>query len=61
MIKYWILFNLFISLYELYCFNNKHLINIDSNKVEDDILIKSWSEYSRVDPRYINSYNSQYV
>ena len=49
MIEYWIMFNLVISSYELYCFNNKHLINIDSNKVKDDILIKSWSEYSRVD------------
>ena len=59
MIEYWILFNLIISSYELYCFNNKEKINIDNLK--SDIITDSWSEYSRVDPRYINSYNSQYV
>ncbi len=62
MIEYWILFNLFISSYELYCFKNKEKINIDYNSnVLSDILINSWSEYSNVDPRYINNYNLQYV
>lgn len=59
MIQYWILLNLFISLYELYCFNNKHLINL--NNVNRDILTKSWSEYSRVDPRYQTNNIGSYV
>lgn len=50
MIQYWILFNLVISLYELYCYNNYHKLGINN---KNNIILDSWSEYSRVDPRYI--------
>ncbi len=56
MIEYWILFNLIISLYELYCYNNNEKLGFDK-KSGSNIILDSWSEYSRVDPRYvINKY-----
>ncbi len=56
MIEYWILFNLIISLYELYCYNNNEKLGYDK-KSGSNIILDSWSEYSRVDPRYvINKY-----
>ena len=47
MIQYWILFNLVISLYELYCYNNNNILG------NSNIILNSWYEYSKVDPRYI--------
>ncbi len=57
MIKYWILFNLVISLYELYCYNNYEKLGIDK---KNNIILDSWSEYSRVDPRYVLNKNNDY-
>ncbi len=48
MIHYWVLFNLLISLYELYCYKNRSKLLSNIN-----LILDSWGEYSRVDPRYI--------
>jgi hypothetical protein len=58
MIQYWVLFNLLISLYELYCYKNRSLLLSNTN-----LILDSWGEYSRVDPRYLTNmdFNYEYV
>ena len=48
------IFNLFIGIYEIYCFQNRHLLKLDENMPKwNSSIIASWNEYCRVDSRYI--------
>jgi len=49
----WVIFNIFIGIYEIYCYNNRHLLNLDNIPKWNDSVIASWNEYCRVDSRYI--------
>jgi hypothetical protein len=55
LIYIWAIFNIFISIYEIYVFKNNEKLELSTYKYKNDILINGWSEYSRVDPRYIIS------
>ena len=57
LLLFWILFNFVIGLYELYIYKNKSELKIKSNtwwlEPSSNYLIDSWSEYCKVDTRYI--------
>ena len=48
----WAIFNIFIGLYEIYCYNNREKLNLDKIPIWNLSIISSWNEYCRVDPRY---------
>ena len=49
----WIIFNIFIGLYEIYCYNNKLQLNLNKFPKWNSSIIATWNEYCRVDPRYV--------
>jgi hypothetical protein len=49
----WVIFNIFIGLYEIYCYKNRHLLNLNKIPKWNSSIIASWNEYCRVDPRYV--------
>lgn len=49
----WVIFNIFIGLYEIHCYNYRHLLDLDNIPVWNSSIIASWNEYCRVDARYV--------
>jgi hypothetical protein len=49
----WVIFNIFIGIYEIYCFKNRKLLRLEKMPKWNSSIIASWNEYCRVDPRYI--------
>ena len=56
----WVLFNIFIGIYEIYCYLNRNKLSLDTFPKWNSSIIHSWNEYCRVDPRYILK-NHHYV
>lgn len=50
----WVIFNAGIGIYEIYCYQNRHLLNLDKIPKWNSSIIASWNEYCRVDARYIS-------
>jgi hypothetical protein len=48
----WIIFNIFIGGYEIYCYINRDKLNIIKYPKWNSSIIATWNEYCRVDPRY---------
>ena len=68
----WAIFNLFIGIWEIYIFIERDKLVLEKqsfwNKINNGntsintLLIDAWSEYTKVDSRYIKKYSpSQYV
>ncbi len=51
-LKLWIIFNVIISLFEIYGYTYQNLLMYSTS----DILLATWREYGKVDPRYINTH-----
>jgi len=49
----WVIFNIFIGIYEIYCYHYRYLLNLDNFPIWNSSIIASWNEYCRVDPRYV--------
>ena len=49
----WVIFNIFIGIYEIYCYKNRNLLSLERIPKWNSSIIASWNEYCRVDPRYI--------
>jgi len=49
----WVIFNIFIGLYEIYCYKNRDKLNLNNIPKWNSSIIASWNEYCRVDPRYV--------
>lgn len=49
----WVIFNIFIGIYEIYCYKNRDLLSLERIPKWNSSVIASWNEYCRVDPRYI--------
>jgi hypothetical protein len=49
----WVIFNIFIGLYEIHCYYHRHLLDLDNIPVWNSSIIASWNEYCRVDARYV--------
>ena len=49
----WVIFNIFIGIYEIYCYQNRHLLNLERFPKWNASVLASWNEYCRVDPRYV--------
>jgi hypothetical protein len=49
----WVIFNIFIGIYEIYCYKNRNLLSLERIPKWNSSVIASWNEYCRVDPRYI--------
>jgi hypothetical protein len=49
----WFIFNIFIGLYEIYCYKNRDKLNLNNIPKWNSSIIASWNEYCRVDPRYV--------
>ena len=69
---FWAIFNLFIGFWEIYAFTNRDKLLLSSESIWDKIKngsttfntfwIDAWSEYCKVDSRYIKTYSPlQYV
>ena len=52
----WVIFNIFIGIYEIYCFQNRHLLSLTNIPKWNSSILATWNEYCRVDPRYIMKY-----
>ncbi len=72
LICFWALFNLFIGIWELYAYTNRDKLILSSDSIWEKISngsttfnsfwIDAWSEYCKVDSRYIKKYsNMEYV
>ena len=67
LLVFWIFFNIVIGLYEIYTFYNRERLQLEygtiwSNvaKSQTGFLLDAWSEYCKVDTRYIAK-SGQYV
>jgi len=49
----WVIFNIFIGIYEIYCFQNRQFLNLDNIPKWNSSVLATWNEYCRVDSRYI--------
>jgi len=49
----WVIFNIFIGIYEIYCYQNRNLLNLEAFPVWNSSVLATWNEYCRVDPRYV--------
>jgi hypothetical protein len=49
----WVIFNIFIGIYEIYSFQNRYLLDLDNIPKWNNSILATWNEYCRVDPRYI--------
>ena len=49
----WVIFNIGIGLYEIYCYHNRHLLTLENIPKWNSSIIASWNEYCRVDARYV--------
>ena len=49
----WVIFNVFIGAYEIYCYNNKIHLKLNNFPKWNSSIIASWNEYCRVDPRCV--------
>ena len=49
----WVIFNIFIGIYEIYCFQNRDLLRLDTIPKWNSSVLATWNEYCRVDSRYI--------
>ena len=49
----WVIFNIFIGIYEIYCYKNRDLLSLERIPKWNSSVIASWNEYCRVDPRYV--------
>ena len=49
----WVIFNIFIGIYEIYCYQNRNLLNLETFPVWNSSVLATWNEYCRVDPRYV--------
>lgn len=49
----WVIFNIFIGIYEIYCYQNRNLLNLEEIPKWNSSVIASWNEYCRVDSRYV--------
>jgi len=49
----WVIFNIGIGIYEIYCYQNRNLLNLEAFPVWNSSVLASWNEYCRVDPRYV--------
>jgi len=44
----WVIFNIFIGLYEIHCYYYRDLLDLDNIPVWNSSIIASWNEYCRV-------------
>jgi len=49
----WVIFNIFIGMYEVHCYQHRNLLNLENIPKWNSSVIASWNEYCRVDPRYV--------
>lgn len=49
----WVIFNIFIGIYEIYCYQNRNLLNLERFPIWNSSVLATWNEYCRVDPRYV--------